>query len=66
MKKYGEKSLIFEFSISKLYYIELFIKILEKSFFAKFLPARYIDVFFFISITLVSIYMIRFSPKISI
>ena len=37
MKKFGKISSIFGFSISKLGYMELFIKIWEKSFFLKFL-----------------------------
>ena len=40
IKKYGEMSSVFEFSISKLGYTEFFIKISEKSFFSKFLPAK--------------------------
>ena len=40
LKKYGKLSSIFKFSISKLDYMELFIKFSEKSFFSKFLPAK--------------------------
>ena len=40
MKKYGKMSSLFQFYISKLGCVELFIKISEKSFFSKFLPAK--------------------------
>ena len=40
MKKYGNMFSTFEFSISKLGYKELLIKIWEKSFFSKFLPEK--------------------------
>ena len=40
MKKFGKMSLIYEFFILKLGYMELFIKISEKRFFSKFLPAK--------------------------
>ena len=40
VKKFGKTSSIFEFSISKLGYMELFIKIWEKIFFSKFLPEK--------------------------
>ena len=38
MKKFGKMSSVFEFSISKLGSMELFIKIWENLFFSKFLP----------------------------
>ena len=40
MKKRGTKSSNFQFSISKLGFMELFLKISEKRFFLKFLPAK--------------------------
>ena len=40
MKKIGKISSIFEFSISKLGFKELFMKIWGKSFFSKFLPEK--------------------------
>ena len=40
MKKRGTKSSNFEFSISKLGFMEPFLKISEKRFFLKFLPAK--------------------------
>ena len=40
MKKFGKMSSIFEFSISELGYMKLFIKIWEKSFFSKFFPEK--------------------------
>ena len=43
MKKYGKVSWNFEFFISILGYMELFIKIWEKKFFSKFLPEKGIN-----------------------
>ena len=40
MKKFGKMSSIFEFSISKLGYMKLFIKIWENKFFSNFLPEK--------------------------